>query len=59
MNAMPNPLITTVENQNDEIHPRKKSDSALSVIFRSHHEGQVIRHVYGLEGTLPKSWKWA
>ncbi len=23
------------------------------------HEGQIIRHVYGLEGTLPKSWKWA
>lgn len=23
------------------------------------HEGQIIRHVYGTEGTLPKSWKWA
>lgn len=23
------------------------------------HEGQIIRHVYGLERTLPKSWKWA
>ncbi|MDH3644085.1 MAG: hypothetical protein OES38_18415 [Gammaproteobacteria bacterium] len=23
------------------------------------HEGQIIRHVYGVEGTLPVSWKWA
>lgn len=23
------------------------------------HEGQIIRHVYGLERELPKSWKWA
>lgn len=23
------------------------------------HEGQIIRHVYGLSGVLPQSWKWA
>jgi len=23
------------------------------------HEGQIIRHIYGVEGTLPSSWKWA
>lgn len=23
------------------------------------HEGQMIRHVYGLERSLPPSWKWA
>jgi hypothetical protein len=23
------------------------------------HEGQIIRHVYGVGGTLPSSWKWA
>ena len=23
------------------------------------HEGQIIRHMYGLERTLPDSWKWA
>lgn len=23
------------------------------------HEGQIIRHMYGLEKTLPGSWKWA
>lgn len=23
------------------------------------HEGGIIRHVYGTEGTLPSSWKWA
>lgn len=23
------------------------------------HEGQIIRHVYGLERSLPPSWKWA
>lgn len=23
------------------------------------HEGQIIRHVYGLGYTLPASWKWA
>ena len=23
------------------------------------HEGQIIRHIYGENGTLPSSWKWA
>ncbi len=23
------------------------------------HEGQIIRHMYGLEKSLPDSWKWA
>ena len=23
------------------------------------HEGQIIRHMYGLEKTLPESWRWA
>lgn len=23
------------------------------------HEGQIIRHVLGTQGTLPPSWKWA
>jgi hypothetical protein len=23
------------------------------------HEGQIIRHMYGLERTLPASWRWA
>ncbi len=23
------------------------------------HEGQVIRLIYGMNGTLPQSWKWA
>jgi len=23
------------------------------------HEGQIIRHMYGLEKELPKSWRWA
>jgi hypothetical protein len=23
------------------------------------HEGQIIRHIYGVERTLPESWRWA
>ena len=23
------------------------------------HEGQLIRHLYGVERTPPKSWRWA
>ena len=23
------------------------------------HEGQIIRHVYATQGTLPESWRWA
>lgn len=35
---------------------------ALLADFYEHevmHEGQIIRHVYALERTLPASWRWA
>ena len=46
----------------EEIEQWSADQEALLAKLAEHevmHEGQLIRHVYGLGGTLPQSWSWA
>lgn len=38
-----------------------EQDRLLATLYEHEvmHEGQIIRHIYAMGGTLPKSWKWA
>lgn len=47
--------LATVENWTAEHDELLMSLAEHEVM----HEGQIIRHVYGVGGTLPPSWKWA
>ena len=51
-------VLSTIDGVDDWTPAR---DELLATLAEHEvmHEGQIIRHVYGMGGELPSSWKWA
>lgn len=58
LNQSSQQLLTAIEQVNDW----QTEHEALLAAISEHevmHEGQLIRHLYGLGVDLPRSWRWA
>ena len=58
LNASADLVLAAIRNINEWSPERDQLLAALAE-HEMMHEGQIIRHMYGLGRTLPASWKWA
>ena len=51
-------VLTAIDNVSDWTEAREE---LLATLYEHEimHDGQIIRHMYGMERTLPESWNWA